>query len=362
MTRPSGLLSRGRWVWLITLAVLCGLAVGVVVLFGIVAHIARATTTLAGGLGIPERVLAAYRNAETQTPVLAAGCEVSWTVTAGIWKITANHTNLAGHTLSSDGRVTPPLTHPPSDDSTEERLGPGGIPASVWSEIGVDGGKDGRVDPQQVDDAALTAAIYLCHLTPGGVLDDAGLSVALAGYNPQPGWAERVMAWINYYRSLAGHDLGGLGGTYVLPVPAGSVTVEMLTRPHHDYPAADLPLPVGTPIYAAHGGVVVAIPMPCGEVSRCRCGLGVRIAGDDGHTYSYCHGHQLTPGIHTGTRVTAGTSIMLSGNSGNSAAPHLHLQIRTPTGQLICPQPLLEAWYHNLHAPPSLAPTAGCTY
>ena len=95
---------------------------------------------------------------------------------------------------------------------------------------------------------------------------------------------------------------------------------------------------------------------------QCRCGWGVHIAGRDGHTYTYCHGTQIAPNVTPGTQVTAGELLMTSGNTGNSLAPHLHLQIRSPNGALICPQRLLEAWRQGNSLSPLIAPRTGCTY
>ena len=55
----------------------------------------------------------------------------------------------------------------------------------------------------------------------------------------------------------------------------------MLTRPHHDYPAIDLPVPVGTPVRSVTAGTVVEVsrdaggcgPVGCNEP----CGIGVTI-------------------------------------------------------------------------------------
>lgn len=47
------------------------------------------------------------------------------------------------------------------------------------------------------------------------------------------------------------------------------------------------------------------------------------------------------------------------GDTGNSGAPHLHVEIRTADGVARCPQPFLLA-IHDGVPPPSL-PTTGCT-
>ena len=129
-----------------------------------------------------------------------------------------------------------------------------------------------------------------------------------------------------------------------------------------DYPASDLNVAEGTPIYAAHPGTVTATSAPCADTSRCRCGWGVHVAGDDGHTYTYCHGSRLADHIGPGVTVIAGQLIMISGNTGNSTAPHLHFQIRNPQGDLICPQGPLEAWWNGVALSPTGTPDTGCTH
>lgn len=86
----------------------------------------------------------------------------------------------------------------------------------------------------------------------------------------------------------------------------------------------------------------------------------MHLAGADGHSYTYCHGSQTF--VQAEDDVAAGALIMASGNTGNSDGPHLHFQIRNPDGTLLCPQPLLEAWWNGIGLSPLAAPTTGCTH
>jgi hypothetical protein len=124
--------------------------------------------------------------------------------------------------------------------------------------------------------------------------------------------------------------------SYVLPVARKWLSLGRALRPHHDYPAWDVPVPSGTVVRSVHAGEVVV------TTSTGACGTGLVIQGDDRFTYTYCHG--TTVPVQEGDRVSSGAVIMLSGSSGRSTGPHLHLQIATADGTLMCPQPLLQAW------------------
>jgi murein DD-endopeptidase MepM/ murein hydrolase activator NlpD len=214
-----------------------------------------------------------------------------------------------------------------------------------------------------VYDAALSTVAYLCLRTPGDYRDPDHLAQALYGYNNSTDYVEAVSGWIDYYRAFA-FTQGSItaAGLYAFPLPVGSVTITQIRRTHHDFPASDLSVPEGTPVYAAHPGTVTALHTPCTDTDRCRCGWGATITGHDGHRYTYCHGSQLADHIQPGVTVAVGELIMASGNTGNSAAPHLHFQIRNPQGDLICPQSLLEAWWNGIGLSPGGAATTGCTH
>ncbi len=144
---------------------------------------------------------------------------------------------------------------------------------------------------------------------------------------------------------------GGGGGGFSLPIPRGALSRGYYEAPHHDYPAIDLPVGTGTPLYAVRSGVA-------NQINNSRCGLGYSLAGDDGASYLYCHlsGH----GVGSGTRVGAGTQLGWSGSTGNSTGPHLHLEIYAG-GANRCPQPFLLAIYDGRTPPAASAlPTGGC--
>jgi hypothetical protein len=137
---------------------------------------------------------------------------------------------------------------------------------------------------------------------------------------------------------------------YALPIDRALIAADpsMLSQPHHDYPAIDLMIPTGSPIYAVRGGVVARVvnwPYNCWDLGRCDqpCGIGLSIDGNDGARYIYCHGSSLK-GLGVGQPIGAGQLLMWSGDTGRSGAPHLHLELRVD-GDQRCPQQLLLKLY-----------------
>jgi murein DD-endopeptidase MepM/ murein hydrolase activator NlpD len=129
---------------------------------------------------------------------------------------------------------------------------------------------------------------------------------------------------------------------YAIPGPLELFAVADVWAPHHDYPAWDWLIPVGTPIYAIRGGRVSTVQYwpynwwdeGCGANSTgCRtCGIGVTIIDIDDNHWAYCHGNAVH--VQEGQQIAAGTQILTSGNTGRSGAPHVHIQLTSSAGQL----------------------------
>ncbi len=180
---------------------------------------------------------------------------------------------------------------------------------------------------------------------------------------PMPGAGNRLTVreyqqrWLATYESKTAtstpNDCVGASPTadgYALPIDRSLIAgnPSMLNQPHHDYPAIDLMIPTGSPIYAVRGGVVARVvnwPHNCWELGICDqpCGIGLSIDGNDGARYIYCHGSNLN-GLSVGQPIVAGQLLMWSGDTGRSGAPHLHLELRV-NGRQRCPQQLLLKLY-----------------
>jgi murein DD-endopeptidase MepM/ murein hydrolase activator NlpD len=130
-----------------------------------------------------------------------------------------------------------------------------------------------------------------------------------------------------------------------------------LTKEHHDYPAADIPVRSGTPYFAVTAGRIA--------YSGKTCGLGITLIGTNGVHYIYCHSSERL--VPEGDYVAPGTELGLTGDTGSAEGhPHLHFEIRINNVKR-CPQTLLWDLYRGTKPPPDYdtihaLPAKGCWY
>jgi murein DD-endopeptidase MepM/ murein hydrolase activator NlpD len=127
---------------------------------------------------------------------------------------------------------------------------------------------------------------------------------------------------------------GSIAG-YVFPVGGGPSVVSVGHR-HHDYPAADIAAPEGSPLYALADSFVMATYAD----GSGKCGIGLTIQLETGTEYTYCHLSYLEPAVHPGAALAAGQPVGLVGSTGHSTGPHLHLQLNPAVSY-----PQEEAWF-----------------
>lgn len=162
--------------------------------------------------------------------------------------------------------------------------------------------------------------------------------------------------------SAGAEGSGSTIGAYAIPVPKKFWTSnpDWFTKPHHDYPAADIPVKAGTPIYSMTAGKVISVGMNGGA------GYAVFI-DNEGVTYGYFHGTPGSAKVKPGETVTPGKQLMLAGYTGSVRPPgpagaHLHVEI-VANGLKRCPQAIFSAMRSNSTPPqPKDLPTSGCTY
>lgn len=150
-----------------------------------------------------------------------------------------------------------------------------------------------------------------------------------------------------------------INGSFALPVDKSFYDQNKIwfTKPHHNYPAADIPVPTGTKVYSMTDGKVIKAPV--GNA----CGIGIMIEASPGTTFLYCHGSDggSVPGAKQGDTVKAGQLIMHSATTGQSTGPHLHVQLDIKNVKH-CPQNLFVAIAENKTIPDLITlPTSGCT-
>ena len=131
--------------------------------------------------GIPTAALAAYQRAETVINGADPACHIDWQLVAAIGRVESDHGRYGGNVLDTKGVSHPGIygialdgtrnTQAISDTDAgqydndkvwDRAVGAMQFIPSTWSVVGVDADGDGKRNPQDIDDAALASAVYLC--------------------------------------------------------------------------------------------------------------------------------------------------------------------------------------------------------
>ena len=186
--------------------------------------------------GIPSAALAAYQRAETVINSADTDCHLSWQLIAAIGRVESNHGRANGNTLDDNGLATPGIFGVAlnganrtteivdtdagqfdNDAAYDRAVGPMQFIPSTWSVVGVDADGDGVRNPQDIDDAALGTAVYLCSGSDD-LGTDAGRRGAVYRYNHSQSYVDLVLAIMDAY--LQGDFTSIPNGT----VMAGEIT------------------------------------------------------------------------------------------------------------------------------------------
>ncbi|WP_461027710.1 lytic transglycosylase domain-containing protein, partial [Streptomyces sparsus] len=165
--------------------------------------------------GIPATVLAAYKQAERTLRTEQPACNLPWQLLAAIGKVESGQAR--GGALDTAGNTLEPIRGPVLDgngfalirdtdggrfdaDATHDRaVGPMQFIPSTWATWGADGNGDGREDPNNIHDAALAAARYLC-AADRDLSRPADLERAVLSYNQSREYLNTVLTWLEFYR------------------------------------------------------------------------------------------------------------------------------------------------------------------
>ena len=167
--------------------------------------------------GIPAAALSAYQRAAEVIGTADTSCHLEWTLIAAIGRVESDHGRYGGNKLTDEGVATPGIYGIPldgsngvaeisdtdagelDDDFTFDRaVGPMQFIPSTWSVVGVDGDGDGVRNPQDIDDAALATAVYLCSGDEDLATDD-GRRAAVYRYNHSEQYVDLVLAVMQAY-------------------------------------------------------------------------------------------------------------------------------------------------------------------
>jgi membrane-bound lytic murein transglycosylase B len=180
----------------------------------------RQVLATASASGIPAVALAAYERAATVIDAADHTCRMPWQLVAAIGRVESDHGRTGGNVLSDQGIDRPGIYGPVLDgthgtvritdtdagrydhDSRFDRaVGPMQFIPSTWAIVGVDADNDGQRNPQDIYDAALGSAVYLCS-GPDDLSTTAGQRAAVFRYNHSAAYVDLVLAITQAY--LAG--------------------------------------------------------------------------------------------------------------------------------------------------------------
>jgi len=169
--------------------------------------------------GIPPRALQAYAGAELAISVERPSCGLGWNTVAAIGAIESDHGRHGGAVLGENGYATPAIRGPELDgagvaaipdtdggrwdgDTVWDRaVGPMQFIPDTWARWGADADGDGVADPNQIDDAALATARYLCGSST--MTDAAGWSAAVFAYNHLDSYVDDIAVAADRYAADA---------------------------------------------------------------------------------------------------------------------------------------------------------------
>jgi len=181
----------------------------------------------AAATGIPGRAFLAYASADLTIEAKQPACGLGWNTLAAIGTVESANGTYGGATLLASGYTSKPIIGVPLDGGKfggrrvaaipdtdhgkldgdarwDHAVGPLQFLPSTWARWGADGNGDGVASPDQIDDAALAAARYLC--ASGTMTNAAGWRAAVFSYNQSNAYVNEVADIANRYAA----DVSGL--------------------------------------------------------------------------------------------------------------------------------------------------------
>jgi hypothetical protein len=131
--------------------------------------------------GIPSAALSAYQRAAQIIDAADKTCNIPWELIAAIGRVESDHGRYDGNVLDAQGVSEPGIYgveldghngtqaiqdtdggEIDKDPAFDRAVGPMQFIPSTWQVVKVDADGDGKRNPQDIDDASLATAVYLC--------------------------------------------------------------------------------------------------------------------------------------------------------------------------------------------------------
>lgn len=194
--------------------------------------------------GIPSVALAAYQNAARIINSADKSCNIPWALIGAIGRVESDNGQFDGNHLTGKGIDDPGIFGPVLDgkhgtamiaDTDGGRLdgntqfdravGPMQFLPSTWKVVQVDADNDGRRNPQDINDASLAAAVYLCSGSEN-LATRSGEQSAVFRYNHSQQYVDLVLRIMEAYEAgdYTSVPSGSFGGTLFSPDYASAIS------------------------------------------------------------------------------------------------------------------------------------------
>lgn len=261
---------------------------------------------------------------------------VDWLLIAAIHKIETNFSqNVAvssagaiGHTQFMKctwlGYGYPGCSSAPKEVYTNVSL------INKYGGYGVDGNKNGKADPWELEDSIYATAKYLA-ASMHGKTEEEKIRSAIYAYNHADWYVDQVLSYYEMFKKGGGTTTVEIKGNkaWVCPFTKnltsyfGSRTSPTSGKSGEFHKGIDISSSgiYGKPVTAYASGTVVYSQYNSG-------GYGYLVIIDHGNGLKTYYAHMKQQGVPVGTKVKAGQVVGYVGSTGDSTGPHLHFEVR----------------------------------
>ena len=194
--------------------------------------------------GIPAPALAAYQRAAQIINSADKSCNISWELLAAIGRVESDHGRSGGNVLNAKGVSEPGVYGPElngkhntqaiadtdngqidKDTAFDRAVGPMQFIPSTWQVVKVDADGDGVRNPQDINDAALATAVYLCSGTEH-LGNRSGQEAAVYRYNHSHDYVNLVLRIMEAYAAgdYTSVPSGSYAGTLFSPSYSSAIS------------------------------------------------------------------------------------------------------------------------------------------